>query len=239
MQIIRYQKGQSFTTHHDAGTLNIDTGNIELVYPRRIATLFVYLNDCPYGQGHTEFPDIHGLELLKKRFAPVVITKEKEACFYVSETSISIKNETEAFLCHESGLAVIKAVLDDMIDGIACNFETKTVEKDKNCISIQPTARHAVLFSNVYIPHDGDQSVEDEEDALDMSPSHSIGENKETIYPMWSEILEEGDIEPRTIHQACPITNDNCMKLGLNIWITDSNMNIREEFNTKKKRKFK
>ena len=33
--------------------------NIELVLPRRLITLFIYLNDLPEGQGHTEFPLIN------------------------------------------------------------------------------------------------------------------------------------------------------------------------------------
>lgn len=57
LQIVAYTKGQMFETHHDAGTLNED-GTVELVLPRRLVTLLLYLNTLPEGQGHTEFPDI-------------------------------------------------------------------------------------------------------------------------------------------------------------------------------------
>jgi len=56
LQIVSYRDGQKFDTHHDAGTYNEDDGEVELVSPRRYATLFVYLNTLPSGQGHTEFP---------------------------------------------------------------------------------------------------------------------------------------------------------------------------------------
>jgi prolyl 4-hydroxylase len=55
LQIVRYKEGQFFDVHHDAGTL-LDDGSVELVAPRRFATLFLYLNTLPDGQGHTEFP---------------------------------------------------------------------------------------------------------------------------------------------------------------------------------------
>ena len=55
LQIVRYREGQFFDVHHDAGTL-LDDGSVELVAPRRFATLFLYLNTLPKGQGHTEFP---------------------------------------------------------------------------------------------------------------------------------------------------------------------------------------
>jgi hypothetical protein len=55
LQIVSYTNGQQFKVHHDAGTLH-DCGDVELVAPRRIATLFVYLNSLPERQGHTEFP---------------------------------------------------------------------------------------------------------------------------------------------------------------------------------------
>ncbi len=56
LQIVSYKDGQLFDTHHDAGTYDDATGNVELVLPRRYATLFVYLNTLPDGQGCTEFP---------------------------------------------------------------------------------------------------------------------------------------------------------------------------------------
>ena len=55
LQIVSYTKGQKFETHHDAGTL-LEDGTVEAVPPRRVVTLFLYLNTLPEGQGHTEFP---------------------------------------------------------------------------------------------------------------------------------------------------------------------------------------
>jgi hypothetical protein len=55
LQIVSYTDNQQFSDHHDAGTL-LDDGNVVLVLPRRIITLFLYLNTLPNGQGHTEFP---------------------------------------------------------------------------------------------------------------------------------------------------------------------------------------
>lgn len=47
-QIVKYTEGQQFKLHHDMGTLNAD-GSVVSVDPRRIVTLFVYLNDLPKG----------------------------------------------------------------------------------------------------------------------------------------------------------------------------------------------
>jgi hypothetical protein len=58
LQVVRYSRGQYFNSHHDAGTLNDEDGCIEPVAPRRILTFFVYLNDCPAGEGHTAFPAV-------------------------------------------------------------------------------------------------------------------------------------------------------------------------------------
>ena len=56
LQIVSYTNGQRFNTHHDAGTLLENNVFVELVIPCRLVTLFVYLNDLPIDQGHTEFP---------------------------------------------------------------------------------------------------------------------------------------------------------------------------------------
>jgi prolyl 4-hydroxylase len=57
LQIVSYTKGQYFNLHHDAGTLDEDEETVELVPPKRIITLFVYLNDVSdEGEGSTEFP---------------------------------------------------------------------------------------------------------------------------------------------------------------------------------------
>jgi hypothetical protein len=39
--VVSYCDGQFFNTHHDAGTLSDDGTSVELVRPRRLATLFV------------------------------------------------------------------------------------------------------------------------------------------------------------------------------------------------------
>jgi hypothetical protein len=47
LQIVSYTKGQYFRVHHDAGTLDEDTGTVEVVLPRRVITIFVYINTVP------------------------------------------------------------------------------------------------------------------------------------------------------------------------------------------------
>ena len=59
LQIVRYTDGQHFDVHHDAGTL-CDDGEVELVEPKRLVTVFIYLNSLPDGEGHTEFPLLNG-----------------------------------------------------------------------------------------------------------------------------------------------------------------------------------
>jgi hypothetical protein len=66
LQIIHYTGGQQFTTHHDSGTLHEDNKTIDLLVPRRLVTLVVYLNDLPFGNGFTEFPSLN-LSILPKR----------------------------------------------------------------------------------------------------------------------------------------------------------------------------
>ena len=58
LQIVSYTKDQLFEEHHDAGTLH-DDNHVTLVEPCRYITLFLYLNNLPEGQGHTEFPVIN------------------------------------------------------------------------------------------------------------------------------------------------------------------------------------
>jgi len=65
LQIVSYENGQFFDTHHDAGTL-MEDGEVELVYPRRLITIFLYLTTLPPNQGHTEFPEI-GLSVTPER----------------------------------------------------------------------------------------------------------------------------------------------------------------------------
>jgi prolyl 4-hydroxylase len=65
LQIVSYTQGQKFETHHDAGTL-LEDGSVFLVPPRRLVTLFVYLNTIPEGHGHTEFPEL-GLSVKPER----------------------------------------------------------------------------------------------------------------------------------------------------------------------------
>ena len=65
-QIVAYRDGQRFGWHHDMGPLDDDTKEVTAGFPRRLATIFVYLNSLPEGQGHTEFPGI-GLSVTPKR----------------------------------------------------------------------------------------------------------------------------------------------------------------------------
>ena len=55
LQIVSYTNGQHFDIHHDAGTL-FEDGTIDIVQPRRLVTIFIYLNTLPAGEGCTEFP---------------------------------------------------------------------------------------------------------------------------------------------------------------------------------------
>lgn len=70
LQCVSYTDGQYFNLHHDMGTL-LDDGSVEAVAPRRIATLFVYLNTLPDGEGCTAFPEL-GLNVTPKRGMAVV-----------------------------------------------------------------------------------------------------------------------------------------------------------------------
>ena len=57
LQVVSYTDGQYFNEHHDAGTIDDDRPDVvELVPPRRLITLFVYLNTLPEGVGSTVFP---------------------------------------------------------------------------------------------------------------------------------------------------------------------------------------
>ena len=56
---VAYRDGQFFETHHDLGTLSDDGAYVTHEGgTRRLATLFVYLNTLPRGQGATEFPEL-------------------------------------------------------------------------------------------------------------------------------------------------------------------------------------
>lgn len=72
LQIVSYTQGQKFETHHDAGTL-LDDGSVEPVAPRRLTTLFLYLNTLPEGQGHTEFPAL-GISVKPERGCGVLFS---------------------------------------------------------------------------------------------------------------------------------------------------------------------
>ena len=72
LQIVSYTEGQKFETHHDAGTL-CDDGTVELVPPRRLATLFLYLNKLPPDQGNTQFPDL-GISVQPERGCGVLFS---------------------------------------------------------------------------------------------------------------------------------------------------------------------
>jgi hypothetical protein len=71
MQIVSYTQGQYFDVHHDAGTLDEETHSVQLVPPRRILTIFAYLNTLPEGQGHTDFPYL-GLSVRPERGCAVL-----------------------------------------------------------------------------------------------------------------------------------------------------------------------
>jgi prolyl 4-hydroxylase len=71
LQLVRYQQGEYFQPHHDLGTL-YDDGTVELPPssflspPRRLVTIFVYINDVPAGcGGATKFPLLSEQDALK------------------------------------------------------------------------------------------------------------------------------------------------------------------------------
>ena len=85
LQVVTYTNGQRFDLHHDLGPISLaddeDAGDQRLLAaqaseitveaptgPKRLVTLFVYLNTLPEGVGHTEFPQI-GLSV-RARHAP-------------------------------------------------------------------------------------------------------------------------------------------------------------------------
>ncbi len=60
LQLVRYEQGQFFGIHHDLGIYDEEEDTVELPpkttwSPRRLVTLFCYLNDCSEG-GATYFP---------------------------------------------------------------------------------------------------------------------------------------------------------------------------------------
>jgi prolyl 4-hydroxylase len=59
LQLVRYKAGDFFGLHHDAGTYNEITGEVIEDPPKRLLTLFVYLNDLPIGEGETVFPKLN------------------------------------------------------------------------------------------------------------------------------------------------------------------------------------
>jgi hypothetical protein len=62
LQVVRYSDGQKFNLHHDAGTL-LDEGEVDLIYPRRLITIFIYLNTTPIDIGCTVFPCLNTLKI--------------------------------------------------------------------------------------------------------------------------------------------------------------------------------
>lgn len=72
LQLVRYRIGEFFGIHHDMGVL-YDDGSVELptrqAYSRRrLATLFVYLNNVPEQSGGcTSFPECNDLRVQPKR----------------------------------------------------------------------------------------------------------------------------------------------------------------------------
>lgn len=56
LQIVRYKPGEFFGLHHDMGTYNESTKTVTADSPRRVITMFVYLNTLK--GGHTVFPEL-------------------------------------------------------------------------------------------------------------------------------------------------------------------------------------
>ena len=67
IQLVRYEATQFFGIHHDLGLYDEQQDTVELPpkipwSPRRLVTLFCYLNDCPHG-GATYFPKASHLRI--------------------------------------------------------------------------------------------------------------------------------------------------------------------------------
>lgn len=67
LQLVRYEPTQFFHIHHDLGIYDEEQSTVELPpkmtwSPRRLVTLFCYLNDCPQG-GATYFPKADHLRI--------------------------------------------------------------------------------------------------------------------------------------------------------------------------------
>ena len=92
LQVVSYIQGQHFDLHHDAGTLDDENKSVELVHPRRLVTLFVYLNTLPLNEGHTEFPYLN-ISVRPERGAAILfcnLLPSGEADFRTSHLARSI-----------------------------------------------------------------------------------------------------------------------------------------------------
>lgn len=61
LQVVRYMPGESFGVHHDMGTYDPESGTVVLpprnrLVPRRLVTIFCYLNNLDDNGGSTRFP---------------------------------------------------------------------------------------------------------------------------------------------------------------------------------------
>lgn len=72
LQLVRYTMGQFFGVHHDLGNLaedgSVETPPRQFYCKRRLATVFLYLNDLPKGHGGcTYFPACKHLRVQPRR----------------------------------------------------------------------------------------------------------------------------------------------------------------------------
>lgn len=83
LQLVRYNKGEFFGTHHDLGDLHEESGRValpprNLFSNRRLATIFCYLNDVPKGAGgETFFPAANQLAVQPKKGRAVLFSNVK------------------------------------------------------------------------------------------------------------------------------------------------------------------
>ena len=81
-QVVKYEPGEKHGLHHDAGAIVEEEGGITIKLPPsdlplRVATVFLYLNDMPPGEGKTVFPELN-LSVTPKRRSALVFANITE-----------------------------------------------------------------------------------------------------------------------------------------------------------------
>jgi hypothetical protein len=109
LQLVRYFPGQFFGIHHDLGDYDEDSGQVAMprkscVSPRRLVTLFLYLNPS---DGATYFPEAGDLRVQPKPgravlFSNVLQSGEPDTrTIHAGEAPTSVKYGANIWLCEE------------------------------------------------------------------------------------------------------------------------------------------